>query len=151
MEPEAQAYVDTFHNLWEQARAAIKDLPPQALNWTPLAKDTNSAAIMVAHMCGSNAMHVYQALTGVDVRRQRDAEFQASAQSAADLVAMTERSEAQCREALESTTARALGEAVALPGRDPTPRRAVVLRTVGHMALHVGHLQLTRQLWEARS
>ncbi|MBI2918896.1 MAG: DinB family protein [Chloroflexi bacterium] len=151
MEPEAQAYVDSFHNLWEQARQALKDLPPQALNWTPLPRDTNSAAVVVTHMCGSAALGVYQALTGVDVRRQRDAEFRASAQTAADLLAVVDRIEAQCREALEGATTNALAEAFAPPGRDPLSRRGWVQRSLTHLGTHVGHLQLTRQLWEARS
>ena len=150
MDNEAQAYADALHNLWDQVRGAVQDLPAGALNWTPLEQDTNSAAIIVTHMCGVASMGVIQALTGVDVHRVRDSEFQASANSVEELLALVERTEGQSLSALEQTNVDALGEMAPATVRGPVPRRLGVLRSISHIGMHLGHLQLTRQLWDAQ-
>ena len=82
MDNEAQGYVDALHGLWDQVRGAIKDLPADALNWKPQVEETNSAAIMVSHMCGVATSGVINALTGAALHRVRDEEFQATAGNA---------------------------------------------------------------------
>lgn len=71
-------------------------------------------------------------------------------QTAGDLLALIDRTEAQCREALERASPDDLGSTFAPPGRDPMSRRGWVQRSLSHLGTHVGHLQLTRQLWDAR-
>ncbi|MBI2865936.1 MAG: DUF1572 family protein [Chloroflexi bacterium] len=150
MEPEAQAYLDSLQSLFDQTKQALEGLPPQAINWKPLAKDTNSPAVLVAHMCGSAGQLVYQVLTGKDAGRQREAEFVATARSASDLLTLINKAEAQAKEGLAAATSRTLGESVAFPGRDPLSRRGWLQRSIVHLGTHVGHLQLTRQLWDTQ-
>lgn len=150
MDLETQAYADALHNLWDQVRGAIQDLPTGALNWTPLQQDTSSAAIIVTHMCGVASMGVIQALTGVEVHRVRDSEFQATANNVDELLALIERTEGAALSALEQTDADALGEMAPATVRGPVPRRLGVLRSISHIGMHLGHLQLTRQLWYAQ-
>ncbi|MBI2866216.1 MAG: DinB family protein [Chloroflexi bacterium] len=149
MATEAKAYSDTLQFLLDLARQEVKALPPEALNWKPLAKDTNSAAGLIGHMCSSTDVLICHCLTGAEVTRPQDP-FGQTARSASELLSMIDKAEAQSKKALESVTTRSLAALFALPGREPQSKRAWVQRGLAHLGDHVGHLQITRQLWEAQ-
>ena len=86
----------------------------------------------------------------MDVHRERAAEFLATATTAEELLSLVDRTEAQSRSALESTTASSLGDTVTLPGREPMTRRVYVVQAIRHLGEHLGQLQLTMQLWAAQ-
>ena len=69
-----------------QAREAVRGLDADALNWTPTAEETNSAAALVHHMWGLERFFVRQVVGGHDIGRDRDAEFAAQAATAEELV-----------------------------------------------------------------
>ena len=150
MVAEAQAYREAFHTHWEQVRATIQNLPAAALNWRPLEQDTSSAVVIVTHMCGLASLVVYQVLTGMDVHRERAAEFQATATTTEELLSLVDRTEAHDRSALDNATASSLNDTVTLPGREPMSRRVYVIQAIRHLGEHLGHLQLTMQLWSAQ-
>ena len=151
MDAEAQNYLDSFVNLHAEMGKIVRDLPAEALNRTLLPADTNSIAVLVAHMCGSETLWVHQALSGRDVGRDRDAEFRTRASSPAELTALIDRTEAQTRRLLESLPDATLGEVVDLGGGRPQmSKRACLMHAIEHGSLHLGHLELTRQLAPAR-
>lgn len=151
MEDEPRAYMEALDTLWGQVSGEIEAMPLQALNWRPLQQESNTAAVLVTHMCGVVSLIVYQALTGVDVHRQRPREFQATADTPQELVSLISRTEELVREALEAATPASLGATVSLPDRDPMTGRSYLLQALAHLGEHLGHLQMTRQLWEART
>ena len=149
VENELQDYSNFIDGLLTQAEERVKGLPKQAFNWRPLERDTNSLAVIVTHMCGVADFWVYQGLSGEDVGRVRDNEFKAVVEREDELLALTARSKARVRTALEGCPSDSLGEIIKLPGRDPCTRRWAILHTMDELAQHLGHLELTRQLWEA--
>ncbi len=149
MNAEIQGYADSINGLLTEVEGHIEGLSGDALNWRPLARDTNSLAVIVTHMCGSLGLWVYQTLTGEDVSRVRDSEFQARAQGPDELLTLIALAKSRARTALEGCTAESLNDTVVLPGGEPRTKRSAILTTIEHLSLHLGHMDLTRQLWEA--
>ena len=149
MEPEAQCYMNSLGSLHQEIRIALQGLPPKALNWRPPLKDANTIAVIVTHAATGEAFMVYQGLTGKDVGRVRLEEFLATATHVNSLLALVDQVEARIQEALSDETSRSLNEDSHLPNRKVSKRHCVV-HAIDHTAIHVGHLQLTRQLWDQR-
>lgn len=149
MNPEAEVYLERLRTIHQEIRTIVQGAPTEALNWAPTPKDTNSLAVLVTHSCGSESVFVHQALSGQDVRRVREAEFQVGGAAPGELLTLIEKTEARTSQLLEQEAD--LGRMVSLgAGRPPMSVRASLVRCIDHLATHVGHMQLTRQLYEAR-
>lgn len=154
--------IDEVRRWWEwhtiarkQVRDIVKAMDGPGLNWRPLERDANSVAVIVTHLCGSEAFWFRQVLGGVNVGRNREAEFRARADRAQELLELIDGAEAQSAPVLEALTERDMGR-VHDPGPDfphlsPHSTREVLLRVITHTHTHLGHLEMTRQLWEARA
>jgi len=150
--------VETCLSLLDGLRRAVAEvlegLPAEALNWRPLEGTeehaTNSLAATFAHLTGSQRYWVGQIVGGRDARRVREAEFHATADSAAALREQLDETYALMREVLAAVTAEQLDETVDTGSRTVT-RRWAMLHALEHSAVHVGHMQLTRQLWVGRT
>lgn len=147
MDAEAQSYLNSLTNLHAAMRKIVPDLSAETLNWAPLPADANSIAVLVTHMCGAETALVHQAIGGRASGRDRDAEFRARVPSHAELTALIDRTEAETRRLLESMPDGTLGEVVDMGGGRPKmSKRACIMRAIQHGFLHLGHLELTRQL-----
>lgn len=152
MNPELEQYTQALERLRASAAAVVEDLPAAALNWRPLDGDesTNSLAATLTHLAGSTRYWVGEVAGERPAHRDRDAEFRASTTSAADLLGMLGQAMEVSRETLASLPPEKLDETVT--ARDRTvSRRWAVMHAIEHAAVHVGHMQLTRQLWEAHN
>jgi len=158
MTPFAQA-VDTFlTRLWAEARAQLEGLPNEDLNeWKPrqVAGDINTFYALAMHVIGAGEYWVLHAAAGWPIHRDRQAEFQARG-DLASLQTRAERWLANAREALASLTEadfQRVFERRADPAQGLSAIRWTVaeclVHAVEHTALHVGHLQIQRQLWNA--
>ena len=152
MTPELDHYAQAFERLHADAARALEGLPPEALNWRPLEGDesTNSLTATLTHMAGSERYWVGEVAGERPANRDREAEFRATASSAGELQALLEQAGVLTRQTLGSLPPEKLDETVALRDRTVT-RRWAVLHALEHIAIHVGHMQLTRQLWEAQA
>lgn len=152
MTPELEHYAQAFQRLHADAAAVLDNLPPEALNWRPLEGDesTNSLAITVTHLAGSERYLVGEVAGGQPAHRDRDAEFRAQAASADELRALLDQAQAVTHAALGGLAPEKLDETVSFRDRSVT-RRWAVLHALEHIAVHIGHMQLTRQLWEAEA
>ena len=151
MSAEIEAYVERLDHLRAAIVEAIRGMTAEELDWTPLAADTNSPAVLATHVAGSERYWLHQVIGGVDVRRDRDAEFAARATGSAELEAVLERTGQTSREVLRGLSTEDLDETRATrPGQDPVSIRYAVLHQIDHLAEHLGHLSLTHQLHSAR-
>ncbi len=158
MIPLAQA-VDTFlTRLSGQALEQIDGVPESDLNeWKPRQEleDINTFYALATHLVAAGEYWVLHAAAGRQTERNRPAEFTARG----DLTSLKDRFQqwlADAREVLDG-----LGEddltRVFVRDADPTsgsmPVRWTVaeclVHAVEHTAVHVGHLQIQRQLWNA--
>lgn len=146
---ELDNYQRRIEDLRGQVHDLIVDLPPEALNWRPLPDtgEVNSLAVLAAHVAGAEHFWIGEVVGGLPASRDRDAEFATTAEDAAELVRLLEATGAETRRVFARMTPSDLdGEREA---RDRTiPVRWCILHVVDHTALHLGHMQLTYQLWQ---
>lgn len=150
MIPEMEECANILDGIKDEILDTIQGLDEAALNWTPLSAEmTNSVYSLVVHICGSEAQMIHHLVGGLQINRDRDAEFRSSGKSVADLEVLMKDASKTTREVLESLNPEQLTEV-----RDPgiwglwTVRRAI-LRQIHHQALHLGQVQLTKQMYEA--
>lgn len=142
-------FLERLQDLHKDFIATFEDLPAEALDWVPGA-DMNSFCAQVVHTTGSARFWIGDVGLGESSNRDRDAEFRAKGLSVDELKARFAAVEEYARGACERLTFADFGTVRELPrGRQETVGWAL-LHALEHTGIHVGHAQITRQLWLAR-
>ncbi len=136
--------------LVEAIEEAVNGVPAEDMDWKPAA-EMNSLAVLLTHTAGALRYWVGDVAGGQPSARVRAQEFETRGLDAAALLG-------RLREALEHSNSVLAGLSVAqlgetrTGGMDKTPRTVgwALLHALEHTALHTGHIQMTRQLWDAR-
>jgi uncharacterized damage-inducible protein DinB len=150
MTSEIKECLRVLEEIKDEIRGTIKDLDEESLNWRPLSSEvTNSIFSLVVHLCGSEKQMIHHTIGRLKIKREREAEFRAKGESVNELETLMKDTSETSREILESLTSKQLEELrdTGLWG-EVTVRRAI-LRQIHHQALHLGQIQITRQLYEA--
>lgn len=144
-------YLQMMEDLRGQVRDLISDLPAEALNWRPLEDAdehaTDSLAVLATHVAGAEHFWIGEVVAGYAPTRDRDAEFVAQASGASELVHRLEQVSAETREVFSTLTESDLEGVREARGRT-VPVRWCILHVIDHTALHLGHMQITYQLWK---
>jgi uncharacterized damage-inducible protein DinB len=144
-------YLERLHDLHQDIEKAIDGLPPEALDWSPM-NDTNSINVLVVHLTGAERYWIGDVAGQDPSDRNRDAEFEAKGLDAAALKHRLESSEAYARQLLAALSVNDLGQERLSPRSSRTFTVSwALLHAMEHTALHVGHIQMTRQWWEQRA
>jgi Protein of unknown function (DUF664) len=156
--PFAQAVETFLASLSGQALAQLEGLPEDDLNeWKPRQEleDINTFAGLATHLVGSGEYWVLEAVGGRALHRDRPAEFRARG----DLATLKARYEQWLNDSgavLASLTEEDLSRIFERAEDKRSGLRAVrwtfaecLVHAVEHTAVHVGHLQIQRQLWDA--
>lgn len=136
--------------LHTEVSKAIQDLPVDALDWAP-APGANAMGTLVVHLTGAERYWIGTVIGGEPSDRVRESEFLADRLAVVDL-----QQRLDDLDRLAPTVLDALSLAdLARPCRVPRDGRTVTVgwalaHAIEHTAVHVGHIQLTRQLWEQR-
>lgn len=154
MFPETQHYLERIEDLRGQVGALLASLPePEmaaALNWRPLEGSidhaTNSLAVLAVHVAGAEHFWIGEMIGGLPNTRDRDAEFLTTAANASELIARLDALGQETRAVLAGLTPANLDETRSVRGRTLSVRW-MILHVIDHTALHLGHMQLTYQLW----
>ena len=150
---ETEGYLSTLTDLREQVKKGLEGLPNEALDWRPTKGQgdlaTNSMVSIVTHLAGSETFWMKEVIGGRPIHRDREAEFVARGVSASELQAKLDAAAKVAVEILSSLTAAQLNESRKFRDRMVTVRWAI-LHVLEHTATHLGHIQLTRQLWMAQ-
>lgn len=143
-------FLERLHDLHKDFIATFEDLPAEALDWVP-GTEMNSLCALVVHTTGSARFWIGDIGLGESSNRDRDAEFRAKGLTVAELKARFAAVEDYARGAFERLALSDFMTVRQLPGRD---RQVTVgwalLHALEHTGIHVGHAQLTRQLWLMR-
>ena len=160
MNPEIEGYAHFIDKLLGKAADHTAPLPPDALNWEPLDSDTNSVGAIAAHMCGVVRWWVAQGLTGNEVGRQRDTEFVARVDASgnigfwgtsrplADVISETRSIAA---DTLANLDPAALTQQSAVDTLGPQLNRWALVHTIDELSQHIGHMEITIQLYNAQA
>jgi hypothetical protein len=147
---------DILERQLAQFREAIDGIPDEDLNtWKPSAEsngggEMNTFAALAVHITGAGTWRVFQQVYGDEVPRDRDAEFRATA-TVAEIREMFDAWLAGYRERLQRSDQPDLSSLPDTPREDHPDwtRLRWLLTMIDHNALHLGHVQIHRQLWLA--
>jgi uncharacterized damage-inducible protein DinB len=147
---ELDSYLQRIEDLRGQVSELIAGLPAEALNWRPIEGQeeytTNSLAVLATHVAGAEHFWIGEIVGGHPTTRDRDAEFTVEIGGAADLVQLLEQTGAETQEVFGTLNPEELDGTREARGRT-VPVRWCILHVIDHTALHLGHMQLTYQLW----
>jgi uncharacterized damage-inducible protein DinB len=147
---EVQAYLETLEELRSQVGNMIKDSPPDGLNWRPSlppgADGTNSLAVLAVHVVGSEHGWIAETVGAYPQTRVRDDEFKYVATSADEALARLAAVAKETNDVLGKLTASQLDGTIDKDDR-AIPMRWIIHHVIYHYSLHIGHMQLTYQLW----
>jgi uncharacterized damage-inducible protein DinB len=151
MIPNCAEYLDNLAELHTDIMQAIRDLPSEALDWAPF-PDANSLNVLAVHVAGAEKYWIGDVVAGVPSGRNRPAEFEAKNLSVGELEARLAESLGYAESVLEKLEPDDLNAARTSPrdGQEVTVAWALAF-ILKHTALHLGHIQITKQLWEQRS
>lgn len=141
-------YMDRLEELHREISTSIKDLSEEALDWVP-GRRMNSMAVLVVHLVGAERYWIGDVAGGDQSGRVRSEEFQVRGLSNTELSERLLQSEAFTRGILE----RLRVEDLSKPRTSPRDERSftigwVLLHALEHTAIHLGHIQIARQMWE---
>lgn len=142
-------YIDRLKTNMAGLEEALTGLPVEALDWSP-GPELNSLTVLATHVAGATRYWIGDVVGRDSSDRVREREFATTGQDEAALRARLAEVMTHSLTVLEGLTAADLGK-MAGPTRfgDKTVGWAL-LRGLDHLAEHVGHAQMTRQLWEQR-
>lgn len=146
-----QFYADCYDRFTEQhneIKKAIQGLSEEALDWIP-AGNTNSITVLVTHLTKAEKFWAADIATGGVSDRVRAEEFKAAGLNEHQLNSILDETLHALQEAFERLT---MGDLQTMRhstqhDMDVTTGWAI-LHALEHTAQHVGHIQLTVQLWE---
>lgn len=157
MSAYTDATLSLFRILCNQVIDTLEGMPEEAMaTWrTSLAHgDTSTMYGMATHIAGAGEFWTLQAAGGIDLNRQRLQEF-AAAGSIETIRLRYDTWLIRLEELLNSLTEDDLREVYvreANPAQGMTearkPKAECILHALEHTALHLGHMQVQRQLWD---
>ncbi len=158
MNPYNDALIELFTDLSNQILETMEGMPEEDLNgWkTPEAHgDINTMYGLATHTVGAGEFWTLQAVGGIDLDRRRSEEF--IAEGSLDAIrSRYDRWLQQLSELLARVTddeLRSIYRRDANPAQgmdaDERSRAECLLHALEHTALHLGHMQVQRQLWDA--
>lgn len=153
MESEIQGFLTEFIILRGDIHNAVRDLKNEGANWHPLPEGTNSIYAILTHMMGADKFWVYQVIGGKKIQRDREAEFRAFG-NWSELSIEWEKHWTGIESALGELSHSQLLEVRPVPNRPeqkPVTVQWIILHLISHYATHLGHIQLTRQLWDQKA
>jgi len=156
--PELEGYLDQIELCRKQLRQLTKGMSDEAANWRPDAEDHRSVYSYIIHLTNSDGYWFRQIIGGEPFidrggkETGRKSEWDEEGNLADALDRWEETSLKSQNEIIRNLTLEQLGEKVYVPSggiKGNVPRRWAILHQIRHMGEHQGHIQLTRQLWEA--
>ena len=153
MSDETTQIARVLDYLGHQVLAQLQDLSDEELNCPLTLPETNTLFALATHLVGAGEFWVLAVAGGRTIPRDRLAEFRATG-SYRDLSARYERWLAGVHEVLDALVPERMEErvdvnrsrSVPLASAQEVSVREALLHAIEHSALHLGHIQLTRQL-----
>ena len=148
--PEATEIIRLLEDQHTFAGHALQGASLDALNWKPASTPCDSLAGLVHHIVEVQRLWLDTVIAGEPVPPGLAAAHAATAGSAAELQQLLDESLARSKARLESLPPSQYDEQRERRGRTMTVRWAVY-HALEHTAMHVGHMQITRQVYDEQS
>jgi uncharacterized damage-inducible protein DinB len=149
--------IDNFLSRIEDQRGLVRELiaglPDEALNWRPIPKVEgeafNSLGVMVTHIAGAEHFWIAEVVGKKPATRVRETEFLVQNAQEEPLLDLLNNAREETLEVFSVFNENTLDETRLVEGRSmrEVTVRWALMHVVEHTALHIGHMQITRQLW----
>jgi uncharacterized damage-inducible protein DinB len=141
-------YLKNLEELHLDVLSAIKDLPQEALDWSPF-PGGNTINVIITHIAGAEKFWLGDVVAGEPSGRDREAEFKIQGSEFGQLSSLLDESLAYGRTVLANLDLESLAS-TRESGRDG---KIVTIgwslgHTLKHTAIHLGHIHITRELWD---
>ena len=153
MDAEIESLSRQIRSILERACACLDGLSEAQLNWRPPIDGANSVYVIATHTLGNARAFVLGIACGQPLERDRPAEFRASGRDAAELTAHARRLSDDIEAALAGLSPSELDRRLLPPqslwGEGEAQEisvREAILHVVEHASIHLGQLQITRDL-----
>jgi uncharacterized damage-inducible protein DinB len=150
MIPEIRHYLSSLEDMRSQVGGIIQGLNAEALNWRPPlpagADGVNSLAVLAVHVAGAEHFWIAECIGRYPATRVRDNEFKYVATSPDEALARLRKTGEETQAVLEKLTTDEL-ESTFMKDDHGVPARWAIHHIIYHSGLHIGHMQLTYQLW----
>ena len=152
MQPFFEDYLNNLQELHHDIAGAIEALPQTAFDWSPPESSLNSISVLIVHLTGAERYWIGDVIARESSGRDREAEFQVREMRLDVLTDRLEDNLVYARRVLETLTVQDLESLRISPrnGSEVTVAWALA-HALKHTALHVGHIQIMRQLWEQQA
>ena len=152
MLPEVESYLERIEDVRGQVVQLITGLSAEALNWRPVESEddhvTNSLAVMASHVAGAEHFWIHEVVGRNPPTRQRDQEFVTVVDNPARLLDKLNTVADETRQVFSTLTDENLNSTRYVRERT-VPVRWAILHVIDHTSLHLGHMQITWQLWHS--
>lgn len=153
MDAEIESLSRQVRSILERVCACLEGLSEAQFNWRPPIDGANSLFVIATHTLGNARAFILGIACGQPLERDRPAEFRATGRSAVELTVQAGRLSDDIDEALAVLSPSALDRRL-LPPRslwgEGEPQeisvREAILHVVEHASIHLGQLQITRDL-----
>jgi hypothetical protein len=151
MHPFFADYLERLITLHQDCLKSIEGLSTEALDWIPVQNpsvEMNAINVLVTHIVGAERYWIGDVACGDSSNRVRDEEFQVVGLDSAALTAKINAATSYAQSALEKLSLEDLSKESQSPRDSRTFTVGwALLHALEHTAIHLGHIQLTRQLW----
>jgi uncharacterized damage-inducible protein DinB len=145
------AYYERLQTLHSEIARAISGLPLAALDWQP-GPGMNSLSVLVAHTAGAERYWIGDVVGQDPSERVRSEEFETQGRSAPELQKLLDSTLAHSYNVIQTLSLDNLEEA-RQSSRDDTSYSVAwaLAHALEHTAIHLGHIQIGRQLWHLQA
>jgi hypothetical protein len=143
------AVIALLHQVHDQLRDEISGLDENALNWVPTA-GANSISTIIAHLVGSEA-ETLRCVAGLPCERDRGAEFAGKERTMGEVLELLDEADdliTTLKPRLEPDRLKSVFALPTLPAEEVRSGLTWLVGNYGHAREHVGHIQLTKQLYQ---
>lgn len=143
-------FLDRLGNLHEDCKLAIDGLSQDALDWKP-APSMNSVGVLIIHLIGAERYWFGDVVMKEPSGRNQDQEFQSHGLDSLELTRRLDDALAYIRNSLDTLSLADLME-IRISPRDGEEFTIAwsMFHVLKHTALHLGHIEVTRHMWEMR-
>lgn len=141
-------YLNNLEELHQEILHTINGLSQDAFDWIPFTGG-NSLSVLIVHLTGAERYWIGDVVAGVPSGRDRDSEFKVKNLEPGELAARLQESWSYGAQALENLDLNDLESKRRSLRNDRDVSVAWALEhALKHTAVHLGHIQITRQLWD---
>jgi uncharacterized damage-inducible protein DinB len=140
-------YLRNLEELHEDLLRTVEDLPPESLDWSPVSGG-NSLSVIITHVAGAEKYWLGDVIAEEPSGRDRDSEFTVKNLDYDELNSKLKGSQEYAEKVLESLNLTDFETTRKFPRDNSELTVAWALdHILKHTAIHLGHAQITRQLW----